>query len=60
MSALRIWKEHFGDMISRNKDHYGFEEIAEDNDDYLNLYCLRLKEENQQLMGSMKHKMAEL
>jgi hypothetical protein len=41
-------------MISRNKDHYRFEEIAEDNDDYLNLYCLRLKDENQELMARMK------
>lgn len=43
LSTIRIWNEYFGGVVSPSKDHYGFEKMAEDNGDYLNLKCLRFK-----------------
>ncbi len=40
---MRLWREHFSYLIYKNKDYYKFSDIAEDNYDYVNLECLKIK-----------------
>lgn len=60
LGALRLWREHFAEVVTRSRDHYQLKPEAEDNSDYLNLEAQALREENETLKAEVKQKQAEL
>jgi hypothetical protein len=54
LDACRFWKEYFDHLATRKQDSYGFEPMAEDNDDYLNIAALKVDADNERLRKEIK------
>ncbi len=46
---IRIWKQHFWYLTTPPKQTYKIHPLAEDNLDYINLNCNKVKTENKNL-----------